>query len=712
MPITITDTTPRVEYTVGGTPQSAFAIPFEYFDDSDIVAYQGTTLLVLTTDYTLVGGSGAAGTLTTVSPVSDDTITILSNMPIARTVNFPESNQFNIGSLNTEMAKHVKMMQQLERDIARSALLPTTVSDSVDVALPTPVASQVIGWDNPATSLTNYDTANFATVASFVNWNVETFTGDGADVDIVLTVDPGVSANVWIWIDGVFQHSASWTRSGLTITFDEAPANLANIEVRYGTTSGATPTIAAGAITPAMLADPFTLGAQTLDFSASTFSGFLPGGVDIGDPGLETSGININGVTYGNSFRVNDIGSGNPAEMVIHRHSTTLHPLIVFARTNDDTTSHTAVTSGQIMSEIYAAGYTGSHYDLFGSSRFSADTGTISATSSPGRWDLMLTPDGSNTPAAVITALNDKSITFAGTLVTSAGVTVNEGGNDSDTRVETQTSPQAIWADASEDRLRFLGNGVAATGIGSPGPFIQVQDSATTRGSVTIYNAALHTGTGYNGSLLGVRQDNASATGTAFHAQHDGSGKIIVGEGTSGEVFVVDNTGTTITNAFTSLGIDDNATTNAITISSDEEVTMPGTPSFQARTNTLSNVTGDGTAYTVLFPTERFDVGANFASPTYTAPVTGKYLHTLTIETRGLTGSHTDLNLAIVTSNRTYGMARLNPSAIAVSGIMVFNGTMYADMDAADTATISLTVSGGTKVVDIDEAYWSVALVH
>lgn len=152
-------------------------------------------------------------------------------------------------------------------------------------------------------------------------------------------------------------------------------------------------------------------------------------------------------------------------------------------------------------------------------------------------------------------------------------------------------------------------------------------------------------------------------------------------------------------------------TVERVTISSAGEVTTPTQPSFQGRSGTLSNVTGDGTNYTILFPTERFDVGANFASPTYTAPVTGKYLLTISMELRGLTSSHTDMLWHAVTSNLTYSLGRYNPYAISVSGIITANGSMYVDMDAADTMTITVQVNGGTKVVDIDEAFWSVALI-
>jgi len=170
----------------------------------------------------------------------------------------------------------------------------------------------------------------------------------------------------------------------------------------------------------------------TVDASGDLTVGASNGGdLEVGDPGLEAAGININGVTYDPKFRVHDIGGTNPAQFVVHRHSTTLQPLIVGARTNNDTSSHSAVTANQGMFSILGAGYTGTHYDIFGSIDISASaSGTISATSSPGKIVFNTTPDGSNAVAAALTLESDKSATFGGSIkanFTDAGVLIGNG---------------------------------------------------------------------------------------------------------------------------------------------------------------------------------------------------------------------------------------------------------------------------------------------
>jgi len=131
-------------------------------------------------------------------------------------------------------------------------------------------------------------------------------------------------------------------------------------------------------------------------------------GLSVGDQGTEGTGVNIGGVTYNSTFKVSDIDGTNYAQTILHRHSTTLEPLIVGARSNSNTTSHTDMSAGQNVFSVYAAGWAGSNYKLFGRESFSADTsGTISDTSSPGRWSISVTPNGSTIPVEAAYIGND-----------------------------------------------------------------------------------------------------------------------------------------------------------------------------------------------------------------------------------------------------------------------------------------------------------------
>ena len=131
---------------------------------------------------------------------------------------------------------------------------------------------------------------------------------------------------------------------------------------------------------------------------------------------------------------------------------------------------------------------------------------------------------------------------------------------------------------------------------------------------------------------------------------------------------------------------------------------------------TLTDVTGDGTAYTVLWATEVKDQGGNFASPTFTAPVTGTYLLGASVGLSGILSTHTSAVLTLVTSNRNYRGPGINPYAVMPVGEeLVLEVVRMVDMDAGDTASVTLAISNGTKVVDIvtsSESYFFGAMIN
>ena len=140
-------------------------------------------------------------------------------------------------------------------------------------------------------------------------------------------------------------------------------------------------------------------------------------------------------------------------------------------------------------------------------------------------------------------------------------------------------------------------------------------------------------------------------------------------------------------------------TTSHIVIDEAGHVTMPLQSCFSAYYNgAQSNKTGDDTMYTVLFDTERFDLNGDFASNTFTAPVTGKYLLSAHIGLNGFTSSSTYSNVYLVTSNDTYAEF----AGTEVENNQMFSFSIVADMDASDTAYIRCNAGGeGSKVVDV-----------
>jgi hypothetical protein len=129
------------------------------------------------------------------------------------------------------------------------------------------------------------------------------------------------------------------------------------------------------------------------------------------------------------------------------------------------------------------------------------------------------------------------------------------------------------------------------------------------------------------------------------------------------------------------------------------EITQPLQPSFLVADGTgASNVTGDATLYTELWPTEIFDQNSDFSSNTFTAPITGRYYFSASLEYTDTGTANTVRQFQIVTSNRNY--THLDSYSLAENG-RTLHICALADMDANDTATVTLKVQGSTKTISI-----------
>lgn len=148
------------------------------------------------------------------------------------------------------------------------------------------------------------------------------------------------------------------------------------------------------------------------------------------------------------------------------------------------------------------------------------------------------------------------------------------------------------------------------------------------------------------------------------------------------------------------VGTTDITTATSMVITTAGEITKPLQPAFLATSAGANDVTGDGTVYTIVWDTEIYDQNADFASNTFTAPVTGRYLLTASINLKQIGAGHTNIALTIVTGNRSYNRGQVQGAGLYTSFTMT--NTVIADMDAGDTATVTVTVSGSTKTVDVD----------
>ena len=125
-------------------------------------------------------------------------------------------------------------------------------------------------------------------------------------------------------------------------------------------------------------------------------------------------------------------------------------------------------------------------------------------------------------------------------------------------------------------------------------------------------------------------------------------------------------------------------------------ITASAQPTVAVYADVQSNVTGDDTVYTVLWANEIWDVGGNFASNTFTAPVGGKYLVTCQVGLGELPAGANQIFLRLVSSNRSWSMYSDPPNADINT-----SNTKVIDMDTSDTLTVAVYSDGGSKQVDV-----------
>lgn len=135
-------------------------------------------------------------------------------------------------------------------------------------------------------------------------------------------------------------------------------------------------------------------------------------------------------------------------------------------------------------------------------------------------------------------------------------------------------------------------------------------------------------------------------------------------------------------------------------------VTQPAFIAYLA--SSVTNVTGDGTTYQVVYDTTLLNTGSGFNTGTgiFTAPSTGLYLLMFQASFTSVSALNIDMGSSIQvigTSAKTYNMIDINPGIIRDSvNQMRINGQTLAQMTAGDTAQVNVTLYDSTKTVGLD----------
>ena len=144
----------------------------------------------------------------------------------------------------------------------------------------------------------------------------------------------------------------------------------------------------------------------------------------------------------------------------------------------------------------------------------------------------------------------------------------------------------------------------------------------------------------------------------------------------------------------------------ALVISAAGEITKPLQPCFAATTSATQTNMTKGSANTIVFGSEIFDLNGDFASNTFTAPVTGKYLLTARVTLAQMDhDGNFYAHFRIATSNRNHGSNTNITVFDAEPELWPLEIAVVADMDASDTAHVTYAESGpGASQTDVYNA--------
>jgi len=146
-------------------------------------------------------------------------------------------------------------------------------------------------------------TLTFSTAgSSLTDVSVDSFTGTGTQTAFTLSVDPGSENNLQVYVDGVYQNKDTFSISGTTLTFSEAPPLNGDIEACTINETGTINVPADASVTSAKLSGNLTTPGN-LDVTGSVTA---DGGYFTNNVGIGTSAPSEKLTLNNGSFRLSD----------------------------------------------------------------------------------------------------------------------------------------------------------------------------------------------------------------------------------------------------------------------------------------------------------------------------------------------------------------------------------------------------------------------
>ena len=242
--MTVASTTNKVSYTATAS-QTTFAYTFKIFADADLKVYVNDVLKTLTTDYTVTnaGVTGGGNVIFGTGRTASEIITIERVITATQLTDYVENDPFAAETHENALDKLTMLAQQNESASNNSVRAPTTdVNPNMLLDKAATRATKMLGFDADGdvtmstSTMTEIDASVGAALGSGVLASAYQFTGDGTTVAFTLAGSisniPN-SQSVIVDIDGVTQHTDTYTTATNVVTFSVAPPTNSDIQVRF-----------------------------------------------------------------------------------------------------------------------------------------------------------------------------------------------------------------------------------------------------------------------------------------------------------------------------------------------------------------------------------------------------------------------------------------------------------------------------------------------
>lgn len=245
MTIDVSNNNPIVEYSVAeGVTQTVFAVPFDYFEDSDVKVYVDGVLKVEGTDYTMVGGGGSTGTITFVTATPPEvqqvtgatggsTVMVVREVALERVTDFVAGMDINRAALNEQLDVLTAIAADIDSKVNRSLRFPMS-SNILDPLPEADRSNKYFAFDTNGNPVFVSGTSSDIVVSSFVETLLPSANGDAFLVGLGVSATAtqldyvsGATSNIQTQLDAKAP-LASPTFTG-TATIPTATITTANV---------------------------------------------------------------------------------------------------------------------------------------------------------------------------------------------------------------------------------------------------------------------------------------------------------------------------------------------------------------------------------------------------------------------------------------------------------------------------------------------------